>query len=126
MARAQCFAKRMAVGRRTERQRAAFAIFDDDAHRGECRASAFVVEEDARPNHPALEGRNIRPAIAVEIAAALAVVAAKHRPRPVAGRRLGVPAGDVPSGSRRRVQQELVLGRPGPLRHQIDDASQRR
>ena len=87
-----------------------------------------IVEEHARPDNAATEGREIGPPVAIEVAPRLAVVAAEHGPRPGAERRrrLRVPTRHVAAVLRRRVEEEPRLGLPRPSRDEIDDAAERR
>ena len=85
-ARVQGLRVRLARGReRGSRQGAAGAILVSHAARQQRRAAVLVIPEETRPDHAAAVTSEIRPSVAVNVAALLPIAAAKQRGAPMRG-----------------------------------------
>src|SRR5205085_6524197 len=106
--------------------RTAVAVLRRHAGGREERRARMVVPEQTRTDDAAYIGGQIRPAVAVDIGALLAVAAGQQRQPPARrdGRR--VPEHAIGGAARRSVHDGLPLDLlPRTLRDEIDDAAHR-
>src|SRR4026209_234257 len=97
------------VGNGSTLKRSAFAILHNDSERRKRRIALLVGEKDSGSSDPAADAREIRPAVPVEVAACLPVVAPEQRPRPRPHRWARVPPHHVATCLRGDVDEELLL-----------------
>src|SRR5207247_552802 len=118
----RAFDEGLAVGCPPAVDRAAFAILRDHARGGEEGGAPAVVEPEPRAQQAAIVSRHVRPAVPVDVAAFLAVVAPDRRPGPWP--RSGQPSRRVQAPQGGGVQEDLLLVASGPARDQVDDPSE--